>query len=63
MNTEKIMQFESGELGQEDTLALFAELVETGDVWCLPSCYVTAAAHLIENNLLDGVSNNVRVLQ
>jgi len=50
---EKIMAYESGELPAEDTLALFAELVKTGQAWSLQGHYGRTAAALIEGGYIS----------
>jgi len=49
----KMMAWEEGELGDEDTLELFAELIKTGQAWALQGCYGRFAARLIENEYID----------
>lgn len=51
--TGKILEFEAGELSEEDTLELFSELVRTGRAWTLQGSYGRAAASLIENGYLS----------
>jgi hypothetical protein len=48
----RIIIFEEGALGDEETLKLFAELIETGQVWTLQGFYGRTAADLIEGGLI-----------
>lgn len=48
----KIMAFEQGDLSDEDTLALFQELVDTGDAWKLQGSYGRTAQALLDDGLI-----------
>jgi hypothetical protein len=50
----KIMDFESGDLDEADTLELFQELVNTGMVWQLQGNYGRMAQHLINEGYITG---------
>jgi len=43
-----IIQYESGELADEEMIDLFQKLVHTGLAWSLQGSYGRMAAHLIE---------------
>ena len=48
----KIMDYESGEMGKEETIAFFQELVDSGLVWSLQGSYGRMAARLIDAGLV-----------
>ncbi len=50
--TGDIIQYEDGELDEEETLALFQELVNNGMVWQLQGSYGHTAQALIEAGLI-----------
>ena len=49
---EYIIRYETGELTQEDTLALFQHLVETGLAWQLQGHYGRTAKALLEAGVI-----------
>lgn len=56
MNTEKIIQFETEAMSQDDVAEMFAELIASGDVWRLPSSYLVAAAILLESGVINSTT-------
>jgi len=52
MDVTKIMAYEAGELNEHETIALFQELVTSGDVWGFQGSYGRAAADLINAGLV-----------
>jgi hypothetical protein len=50
--TSAIIAFENGELDDDDTIALFQHLVDTGLAWQLQGFYGRTAAALIEQGLV-----------
>jgi len=54
---DMIIAYESGELTDNDTLKLFAELIKTGQRWSLPGHYGRTASALIEDGWIDSKGN------
>lgn len=50
---DKIIAWESGELEGKQTLELFAELIENGQVWTLQGTYGRTASSLIDRGLIS----------
>ncbi len=50
---DKIIDYESGEMSDEDALELFSELVKTGTAWRLQGSYGRMAKSLIDNEYLS----------
>jgi hypothetical protein len=48
-----IMAYEQGELGESETLELFAHLIRTGLAWSLQGSYGRAAWHLISTGMIS----------
>lgn len=51
----KIMDYESGEMSEEDTIDLFQELINSGLAWQLQGSYGRTALALIEAGLCESV--------
>ena len=49
---DNILNFEAGRLSDEQVIALFSGLVDTGAIWNLPPQYQETAAELINRGLL-----------
>lgn len=60
---DQIIAYESGELGAEETVELFSELVQDGTAWVLQGSYGRQAQALIDQGLLeeDGTVNRERL--
>ena len=58
----QIMDYEEGNLGQEDTLVLFQSLIDSGMAWTLQGSYGRTAKQLIERGLcrLPGTKTPVK---
>jgi hypothetical protein len=50
---DKIIAYEGGELSDNDTIELFAELVKNGMAWSLQGCYGRTAKALIDNGYIS----------
>lgn len=57
---DAIIRYEEGELGDTETLALFAHLVSTGQAWQLQGHYGRVASELINDGWLDADGNVLR---
>lgn len=51
--TSQIVRYETGEGSEEETIALFQELINTGMAWQLQGHYGRMAAHLIEQGVCN----------
>ncbi len=56
---DDIIAYETGELDDEGTLDLFAELIRTGAAWSLQGSYGRTAAGLISAGWIDHSGNRV----
>lgn len=50
---EQIIAYETGELSEADTLALFSSLIADGSVWVLQGHYGRTAVQLIDAGIID----------
>ena len=50
-NIDRIIAFESGELSEEDAIAMFQAMIDDGSVWKLQGSYGRTAVNLIESGL------------
>jgi hypothetical protein len=49
---DKIMDYEAGEMTQDEAIAFFQEIVDSGQVWMLQGSYGRTAVALIEAGLV-----------
>jgi hypothetical protein len=54
---DAIMAYEDGTLGQEETLALFQQLVDSGMAWRLQGSYGRTAHMLLQEGLIHPAQN------
>lgn len=50
---DNLLLYEAGGMTNEEALAMFHQLIDSGDVWKLPESYLMAAAWVIENSTPD----------
>lgn len=50
--SDKIIKYEQGDLGYDEIIDMFQELVKSGMAWKLQGHYGRTAADLIENGLI-----------
>lgn len=53
MDAGKIIEFESGEMSEEDTVKMFQEMIDDGSVWGLQGSYGRLAAAFIASGLCN----------
>jgi hypothetical protein len=53
MNIDAIIDYESGELNDKETLELFSTLIKSGMAWKLQGSYGRMASSLIEGSYID----------
>lgn len=51
INVDKVIQFEAGEMSDEELVEFFQELIDSGDAWHLQGMYGRTAMALIEDGL------------
>jgi hypothetical protein len=54
----KIIDYECGELSDEETIAMFQEMIDDGSVWSLQGHYGRTAAALIDAGYCNPASRN-----
>lgn len=52
----KIIEFENGEMDEDDVIAMFQEMIDDGSVWSLQGSYGRTATSLIEAGLCTHAS-------
>lgn len=57
---DQIIAYEQGGLDDQETLALFAELIKSGQAWSLQGHYGRAATALIDGGWIDPEGNVLR---
>ena len=60
LNVDKFIDYESGDLDEEETVAFFQELVDSGVAWQLQGHYGRTARALIEAGELDWRDNHYK---
>jgi hypothetical protein len=51
--TQRIIDYEQGELGDYETIVLFADLIKTGLAWQLQGSYGRTAQRFIESGVIN----------
>lgn len=54
---DKIIQYEDGQMTEEQMVGLFSDLVKSGMAWTLQGCYGRMASSLIDQGILDEHGN------
>jgi hypothetical protein len=57
------MEWENGDLSDEETLQMFSEFTKSGLVWQLQGCYGRMAQRLIEAGYLDREGNILKEVE
>lgn len=60
---EQIIAYEQGDLGADETVDLFADLVKTGQAWSLQGHYGRTAQALIDHGYIDLDGNVLKYLE
>jgi len=62
-DVNKIIAYEEGELGTQETVELFAELIKSGQAWRLQGHYGRQAKNFIDEGIIDhaGTINQERL--
>ena len=53
ISIDKIMDYESGEMTQDEMIEMFAEMIKDGSVWSLQGHYGRTAKSLIDNGIIS----------
>lgn len=52
VDVDKVIRFEDGDLTEDETVAFFQELLDTGGIYRLQGSYQRTMKHFIENGLV-----------
>jgi len=53
ISIDKIMDYENGNMSEDEMIEMFAEMIKDGSAWSLQGCYGRQAKALIDNEIIS----------